>query len=317
MKNKLLEAEELHMDYYPARTLLGPRPAPVKAVNGVSLDIAKGETLGLVGESGSGKSTFGRIALGLLKPTSGRVIFDGEEVSSAGGAKWRELRTRMQIVFQDPNSSLNPRMKVRNIIGDGLKIHGLARGKGIDSRVGDILLQVGLRPEDAGRYPHEFSGGQRQRIGIARALILDPEFIVLDEPVSALDVSIQAQVINLLKKLKKERDLTYLFIAHDIGVVANICDRVAVMYLGKIMEITDDVLTGSRHPYTKALIDAIPNPDPAKRHKRENAARGEQPSPSNPPSGCVFRTRCPLAEKICAEEVPEMIDGAACHVVNR
>ncbi|MBL4889992.1 MAG: ABC transporter ATP-binding protein [Candidatus Lindowbacteria bacterium] len=307
----LLEIEDLVVEFPTSG-------GPVRAVSGVSLDVREGETLGIVGESGSGKTTLGKATIKLQEMTSGKIVFDGRSLFEIKGSALRKLRLRMQIVFQDPNSSLNPRMTIGNIVGDGLKIHGIASGAKADEKVVEALEQVGLRPDDMKKYPHQFSGGQKQRIGIARALILGPDYIVLDEPVSALDVSVQAQVVNLLKDLRDKHHLTYLFIAHDIGVVANISDRVAVMYLGKIMEIGADVLRQPRHPYTKALISAIPDPDAYKRKRLAHEIdeiMGEPPSPSNPPSGCVFRTRCPIAEDRCASEIPILKNGVACHFV--
>ena len=280
----------------------------VKAVDGVSFTIRRGETLGLVGESGCGKTTTGRVILRLQEPTSGEVYFEGRNVFKLNKEEMRRLRRDMQIIFQDPYSSLNPRMTVGDIIGEPLEIHNLARGKEKVRRVQELLEVVGLSPYHANRYPHEFSGGQRQRIGIARALAVQPSFIVADEPVSALDVSIQAQIINLLEELQERFQLTYLFIAHDLSVVRHISNRVAVMYLGKVMELTDrdELYSNPLHPYTKALLSAVPVPDPAVEAKRERIILlGEIPSPMRPPPGCVFHTRCPIAIDECRTRVPE------------
>ena len=281
--------------------------AHVRAVDGISFDIAPGETVGLVGESGSGKTTAGRTILRLVDPTSGQIEFRGEDVAGASKTRLRALRRQMQIIFQDPYASLNPRMSVADIIGQAFDIHGLATGSEREDRTAKLLEQVGLPPQAMWRYPHEFSGGQRQRIGIARALAVDPAFIIADEPVSALDVSIQAQVVNILQDLKEELGLTLLFIAHDLAVVEYISDRVIVMYLGKIMEIApaQTLYANPVHPYTEALLSAVPIPNP--RIKRERVIlKGDIPSPINPPSGCVFRTRCPIAAKECAEVVPPL-----------
>ena len=288
----------------------------VQAVNDVSFDVARGETLGVVGESGCGKTTTGRTLLRLIEPTSGEIRFEGRDVRSMGTSELRALRREMQIIFQDPVSSLNPRMTVGAIIREGLTIHHLAEGAAADARVRQLLQEVGLRPEYATRYPHEFSGGQRQRIGIARALSVEPKFIVCDEPVSALDVSVQAQVINLLVDLQREHDLTYLFIAHDLSVVEHIADRVAVMYLGKIVELAtgDDLYREPLMPYTQALLSAVPVADP-KARKERIILQGDVPSPANPPSGCVFHPRChhPAKDEACARIVPPLEEKAPGH----
>lgn len=279
----------------------------VKAVNGVSLEIREGETFGLVGESGCGKSTLGSVILGLEKPTSGKVFFDGQEVSRLHGAKGRALRRKMQIVFQDPFESLNPRMTVEEIVSEGLRIQGGLSREEIHSRVLDMLERVGLNREHALRYPHEFSGGQRQRIGIARALIVEPRFIVCDEPVSALDVSVQAQIINLLRDMQREFGYTYLFVAHGLNVVRHMSDRVGVMYLGRLVEVadTDDLFENPLHPYTRALLSAIPDVD-VRENVFQSVLAGDVPSPVNLPSGCPFHPRCPHAKEICRTRLPEL-----------
>jgi len=296
--------------------------ADVKAVDGVSFSIKSGETLGLVGESGSGKTTIGRCILRLLEPTSGAIRFDGVDITKIGAKAMRAKRREMQVIFQDPYASLNPRMTVGDIIAEPLQIHKLAKGPEVDAKVNDLLRTVGLSPYHANRYPHEFSGGQRQRIGVARALAVSPKFIVADEPVSALDVSIQAQVVNLLQDLQQQFGLTYLFIAHDLSVVRHISDRVAVMYVGKIMELSDRDALYERplHPYTQSLLSAIPIPDPRAEARRERIIlEGDIPSPVRPPSGCRFHTRCPIAYERCKVEVPELLNYGdhfvACHKV--
>jgi oligopeptide transport system ATP-binding protein len=304
-----------------AGILIDRQIGAVQAVDDVSLSINRGETLGLVGESGCGKSTLARTILQLIPPTSGSVKFEGREIAGIGRRKSRELRRHMQMVFQDPYASLNPRKRIAQIIGDPMLLHGIVKRNEVTGVVQDLLETVGLNPEHYNRFPHEFSGGQRQRIGIARALALRPKLIIADEPVSALDVSIQAQIINLLEDLQDEYQLTYIFVAHDLSVVRHVADRIAVMYLGKIVEIgpAEAVYNTPIHPYTQALLSAVPIPDP-----RANAARkqivleGDVPSPANPPSACRFHTRCPRATEICSQDEPPLIDHggshfAACH----
>ncbi len=319
----LVDVEGLKV-YFPIKSglLLDRHVGDVRAVDDVTFTIRRGETLGLVGESGCGKSTLGRALLLLYKPTAGRIVFDGKDLTALDGESVRTLRRRMQMVFQDPFASLNPRHSIGRIVGEPLKTHGLARGKQADSRVRELLEIVGLPPDAVSRYPHEFSGGQRQRIGLARALALNPDFIVADEPVSALDVSIQAQIINLFEELQREFNLTYLFIAHDLAVVRHISDRVAVMYLGVIVEVSpsDELYDNPLHPYTISLLSAIPIPDPeVERARKPILLVGDLPSPANPPSGCRFHTRCPYVQDTrCRDEAPplrELDPGhtVACH----
>ena len=334
MSDNLLEVRDLKVHFPVTKGMVLKRPAgAVRAVDGVSFDVRRKETLGLVGESGCGKSTTGRAVLQLLKPDAGTVRFDGVEITQHwqrkfGRWRWsrplRDLRRRMQIIFQDPYASLNPRMTVEEIVGEPLSTFAVASGEDLRRRVQDLLHKVGLDPRYIRRYPHEFSGGQRQRIGIARALALEPDLIIADEPVSALDVSIQAQVLNLMVSLQKEFGLTYVFIAHDLAAVRHISDRVAVMYLGKIVEIApvDALFSDPRHPYTRALISAVPRANPALEKARKRLVlAGDVPSPMNPPSGCAFHPRCPEALDRCSTDAPTFqMDaqghGAACHLVD-
>jgi oligopeptide/dipeptide ABC transporter ATP-binding protein len=312
----LVSVRSLKKEFPIRKGVLSRQVGSVKAVNDVSFDVARGETLGVVGESGCGKTTTGRAILRLIEPTSGEISFEGREVRSMGTSELRALRREMQIIFQDPVSSLNPRMSIGAIIREGLTILKLAEGAAADARVSKLLQEVGLRPEYSNRYPHEFSGGQRQRIGIARALSVEPKFIVCDEPVSALDVSVQAQVINLLEDLQRDHDLTYMFIAHDLSVVEHIADRVAVMYLGKIVELAtaDDLYREPLMPYTQALLSAVPVADP-KARKERIILQGDVPSPANPPSGCVFHPRChhPAKDAACAAIVPPLEEKTPGH----
>ncbi|MCD6442618.1 MAG: dipeptide ABC transporter ATP-binding protein [Thermotogae bacterium] len=322
-KNRILRVENL-VKYFPIRAGVFKRiVAWVKAVDGVSFDVYEGETLGLVGESGCGKTTVGMTILRLYEPMGGKVYFRDIDMFSAKGERLRKLRQKVQIIFQDPYSSLNPRMRVKNIIAEGIRTHKLASGSELTDRVADLLKKVGLSPDHMNRFPHEFSGGQRQRIGIARALAVNPELIICDEAVSALDVSIQAQILNLLKDLQSEFKLTYIFISHALNVIKHISDKVAVMYLGKIVELADKrkLFDNPLHPYTKALMSAIPIPDPEVRREKI-ILKGDVPSPINPPSGCRFHTRCPFAKDICKEEEPDLIEieeghFVACHFAEK
>ncbi len=312
---KLISVRDL-VKYFPIRAgVLSREVAAVKAVDRVSLEINAGETLGLVGESGCGKSTLGRSILRLIEPTSGEVHFNNENIIKYNAKHMRALRKQMQIIFQDPYSSLNPRMTVGSIIGEAFSIHGIAKGAERKERIMALLKEVGLHPEAFSRYPHEFSGGQRQRVGIARALAVEPKFIVCDEPVAALDVSIQAQILNLLMDLQQRRNLTYMFIAHDLRVVEHISDRVAVMYLGKIVELarSEELYRNPLHPYTIALLGSVPMPDPKRKTSYQPLA-GDVPSPIDPPSGCAFHPRCSYATDICSKQTPELIEHGAEHI---
>ena len=322
MSEPLLQVENLKK-YFPVRRgLLQRVTGQVKAVDDVSFSIQPGETLGLVGESGCGKTTAGRTLLQLYTPTDGKILFDGNDITNVNRSELRTLRRNMQIVFQDPFSSLNPRMTIKSIIEEGLVIHRVGNKEERLTRVKDVMVRTGLDPSYINRYPHEFSGGQRQRICIARALALNPKFIVLDEPISALDVSIQSQIINLLNELKEEFNLTFLFISHDLSVVEYISDRVAVMYLGEIIELasSEQLYANPLHPYTKALLSSVPSMDPTSKRERI-VLEGDVPSPINPPSGCRFHPRCPVAQDICRTTVPKQLnlDGhqVACHVVEQ
>jgi len=308
----LVQINDLQM-YFPVTKgiILQRQVGAIKAVDGVSFNIKKGETLGLVGESGCGKSTTGRAILQLYRPTGGEVLFQGTDLTKLKGEEMRRMRRKVQMIFQDPYASLNPRMTVGDIIGEPIKVHDLRKGKEVRTRVQELLQLVGLNPYFINRYPHEFSGGQRQRIGVARALAVEPEFVVCDEPVSALDVSIQAQIINLLEDLQDRLGLTYLFIAHGLAVVKHISDRVAVMYLGKIVELAEgrELYSLPMHPYTQALLSAVPIPDPKVEKRRKRIIlEGDVPSPLNPPSGCHFHTRCPIAIEKCKVEEPPFMD---------
>jgi len=320
----LVKVDDLMMHFPIYRGVFQRQVGAVRAVDGISFDIKRGETLGLVGESGCGKSTTGRAMLQLYKPTAGSVEFEGENLVGLKGEQMRMMRRKMQMIFQDPYASLNPRMTVGDLVGEPLLVHNVAMGSEIKDRVAHLLDVVNLNPAFSTRYPHEFSGGQRQRIGVARALALQPSFIICDEPISALDVSIQAQVVNLLEELQDQFGLTYLFIAHDLSMVRHISKRVAVMYLGVLVELADrdDLYSNPLHPYTQALLSAVPIPDPVADAKRRRVIlEGDVPSPANPPSGCRFRTRCPIAEARCAESRPEFREVepghfVACHLVN-
>ena len=315
----LLKVDNLRKAFKVSANRPGAAKQSLKAVDGVSFEIKSGETLGLVGESGCGKSTTGKLLLRLIEPDSGTIQFDGRDVAGMGHRELTAIRRDMQMIFQDPYSSLNPRMRVGEIIGEPLVVHSLAKGHAIKEQVLKLMQKVGLAPEHYDRYPHEFSGGQRQRIGIARTLAVQPRLIVADEPVSALDLSIQAQIVNLLKDLQEEFGLTYLFISHDLGIIEHVCDRVAVMYLGRIVEIAtaEQLYHQPCHPYTEALLNAVPIPDP-QRVRKHQILSGEIPSPINPPTGCHFHPRCPYAQEICRKEYPALTDHAeghqsACH----
>ena len=323
-KRVLVEVRNLKK-YFPIRSgiIIQREVAAVKAVDGVSFDVYEGETLGLVGETGCGKSTTGRTILQLYRATSGSVKFEGQELTTLKGEALRKMRRKMQMVFQDPYASLNPRMSVGRIVAEPLVVHNIGTRKEREERVAELLELVGLNPYFVRRYPHEFSGGQRQRIGLARSLALNPNFIVADEPISALDVSIQAQVVNLLQRLQQDLNLTYLFIAHDLSMVRHLCNRVAVMYLGKIVEVaeSEELYTNPLHPYTQALLSAVPVPDPVVEEKRQRIIlKGDVPSPVNPPKGCHFNTRCPVSIDVCYDQDPELIEvqpghWVACHRV--
>jgi oligopeptide transport system ATP-binding protein len=323
MSEVLLEVRDLVKHFPVGGGFFKRAEGTVRAVDGVSFSLRRGETLGLVGESGCGKTTTGRCILQLERPTSGQIVFEGTDLATHSEKQLRELRRHMQVIFQDPYSSLNPRMTIGQILAEPLKVHRLASGKAArEARIQELLTQVGLLPQHAQRYPHQLSGGQRQRVGIARALAMEPSLVICDEPVSALDVSIQAQIINLLEELQSRLGLTYLFIAHDLSVVRHISDRVVVMYLGKVVEVADrqTLYEAPVHPYTRALLSAVPIPDPKLEATRERTVlRGEIPSPLTPPGGCVFHTRCPMAEARCSAEIPqlkEMQPGhwGACHL---
>ena len=311
----LLEVRNLAKSFFSAPGPLGGKRQVLKAVDGVSFTLRRGETLGLVGESGCGKSTTGKTLLRLLEPDAGEVLFHGENILQRSARAMRPLRREMQMIFQDPYASLNPRQRIGDIVGEPLRIHRLAKGRALRQEVLRLLGTVGLKEEHFDRYPHEFSGGQRQRIGIARALAVHPSLIVADEPVSALDLSIQAQVVNLLQDVQEQFELTYLFIAHDLSVVEHISDRVAVMYLGRIVELADatDLYRAPRHPYSEALLNAVPVPDPERRRARR-LLQGEPPSPLAPPPGCHFHPRCPYARDLCREQYPILADQGAGHL---
>ncbi|MEM7124638.1 MAG: oligopeptide/dipeptide ABC transporter ATP-binding protein [Pseudomonadota bacterium] len=314
----LVQVENLRMHFPILQGILRRQVGAIKAVDGLNFDIYKRETLALAGESGCGKSTTGRLILQLYRATEGRVVFAGQDLTKLSGERLRRMRPRMQMIFQDPQASLNPRMTVGSIVAEPLQEHGLSGGQTKQQRVQELLDAVGLNPSHANRYPHEFSGGQRQRIGIARALALNPEFIVCDEPIAALDVSIQAQVVNLLEDLQQKLGLTYLFISHDLSMIRHMADRVAIMYLGKIMELgpSDKVYGEPLHPYTQALLSAVPIPNPVQEaERRRTILSGDVPNAANPPSGCPFRTRCPIAVARCADEEPAWRELRAGHQV--
>jgi peptide/nickel transport system ATP-binding protein/oligopeptide transport system ATP-binding protein len=321
VSGNLLEVRDLVKHFPVTRGIVFQRQVDaVHAVDGISLDVRPGESLGLVGETGCGKSTTARLITRLLEPTSGSIVFDGREISHLKGRALKPLRREVQMIFQDPYSSLNPRKTVGSIIGDPFAVHGLEEGAARKAAVQSLMEQVGLNPEHYNRFPHEFSGGQRQRIGVARALALRPRLIIADEPVSALDVSIQAQILNLLRDLQRDFDLTLIFIAHDLSVVRHMCDRVAVMYLGKIVELatSDELFAHPRHPYTGALLSAVPVPEPGVARRRRQILHGDVPSPTDPPPACRFHTRCPKCQDVCTREEPALApkDGgnlAACH----
>lgn len=303
----LVRVSDLRLHFKIYRGIMGRQVGAIKALDGVNLEVRRGQTLGLVGESGCGKSTTGRVILRLYEPTGGRIVFDGNDITHLSGKRLRQIRPRMQMIFQDPQACLNPRMTVGSIVAEPLHEHGVLKGQDKQLRIAELLDSVGLDQRFANRYPHEFSGGQRQRIGIARALALNPDFIVCDEPIAALDVSIQAQVVNLLEDLQDQLSLTYLFISHDLSMVRHLCDEVAVMYLGKVVERAprDQIYKDPLHPYTKALLSAVPVPEPKTERTRQRVVlTGDLPSPANPPSGCRFRTRCPVPFDRCAKEEP-------------
>ncbi len=310
----LLEVKNLRKSFR-IRDSLGRTSGQLVAVNDISFSVKQGETLGLVGESGCGKSTAGKLILQLLQPDSGEVLFSGEELTGLSAKQMRPYRRHLQMIFQDPFSSLNPRMTVGAILREPLLIHRLAPPRQLRDRVIELLEKVGLSAEHEQRYPHEFSGGQRQRVGIARALAVEPQLIIADEPVSALDLSVQAQILNLLQKFQKEQGLSYIFIAHDLAVIEHVSDRIAVMYLGKIVELTnaEELYKNPRHPYTEALLNAVPTPDPG--HPRPAALSGEIPSPVNPPGGCYFHPRCPYADTICRQQEPRLMEIGSDHLV--